>query len=262
MIGILLTDRRLRAGTWQCEPSESSSERTIEHDRRDRLDEPVELPLEAEEFLSWLVAERGRSANTIAAYRRDLRAYCAWLAARGDDVDDGRHADTGRVRRRAAGRGGGVERGPPAGGDPHAAPLPRHRGRAARRSDGRARGRARPGRAAQAAVASPRWRRCSTRWSATTLWRCAIAPCSSCSTPPVPGSPRRAGCRWATSTSMPAWCGCSARGPRSASCRSDGPPDGRSTSGSRPAAGCCWRRRSGVDATTPRPCSSTSAAVA
>jgi integrase/recombinase XerD len=46
----------------------------------------LDLPLEVEEFLSWLVAERGRSANTIAAYRRDLRAYCAWLAARGDDI--------------------------------------------------------------------------------------------------------------------------------------------------------------------------------
>jgi integrase/recombinase XerD len=49
------------------------------------IDAP-DLPLEVEEFLSWLVTERGRSANTIAAYRRDLRAYCAWLAAHGDDV--------------------------------------------------------------------------------------------------------------------------------------------------------------------------------
>jgi integrase/recombinase XerD len=39
----------------------------------------TELPLEVEEFLSWLVAERGRSANTIAAYRRDLAAYHRWL---------------------------------------------------------------------------------------------------------------------------------------------------------------------------------------
>ena len=37
------------------------------------------LPLEAEEFLGWLVAERGRSANTVAAYRRDLAAYVGWL---------------------------------------------------------------------------------------------------------------------------------------------------------------------------------------
>ncbi|MGH9214025.1 MAG: site-specific tyrosine recombinase XerD [Acidimicrobiales bacterium] len=41
--------------------------------------EQVELPLEAEEFLTWLAVERGRAANTLAAYRRDLRAYWAWL---------------------------------------------------------------------------------------------------------------------------------------------------------------------------------------
>jgi len=38
------------------------------------------LPIEAEEFLSWMASERGRSRNTLAAYRRDLTAYCAWLA--------------------------------------------------------------------------------------------------------------------------------------------------------------------------------------
>jgi integrase/recombinase XerD len=41
------------------------------------------LPLEVEEYLSWLVAERGRSANTLAAYRRDLVRYVAWLTGRG-----------------------------------------------------------------------------------------------------------------------------------------------------------------------------------
>jgi integrase/recombinase XerD len=35
-----------------------------------------------EELLSWLAVEKGRSANTIAAYRRDLAAYVAYLAAR------------------------------------------------------------------------------------------------------------------------------------------------------------------------------------
>jgi integrase/recombinase XerD len=38
-------------------------------------------PIEVEGFLAHLVAERGRSANTVAAYRRDLRAYVAWLGA-------------------------------------------------------------------------------------------------------------------------------------------------------------------------------------
>jgi integrase/recombinase XerD len=48
------------------------------------------LPLEAEEFLGWLVAERGRSNNTVAAYRRDLKAYTGWLGERTlADVDAG-----------------------------------------------------------------------------------------------------------------------------------------------------------------------------
>lgn len=44
---------------------------------------PPALPGPAEEYLSWLAAERGRSANTLAAYRRDLAAYVAFLGARG-----------------------------------------------------------------------------------------------------------------------------------------------------------------------------------
>jgi integrase/recombinase XerD len=49
------------------------------------------LPIEIEEFLSWMVAEKGRSANTIAAYRRDLAAYSEWLAANGATVLDVTH---------------------------------------------------------------------------------------------------------------------------------------------------------------------------
>ena len=48
------------------------------------------LPLDVEEFLSWMVAEKGRAPNTLAAYRRDLSAYCEWLDAHGStplDVD-------------------------------------------------------------------------------------------------------------------------------------------------------------------------------
>lgn len=41
------------------------------------------LPLEVSDFLTWLAAERGRSPNTLSAYRRDLRAYCTWLAEHG-----------------------------------------------------------------------------------------------------------------------------------------------------------------------------------
>lgn len=39
----------------------------------------VTLPLEAEEFLSWMATERGRSANTLSAYRRDIQGYWSWL---------------------------------------------------------------------------------------------------------------------------------------------------------------------------------------
>ena len=40
------------------------------------------LPPPAEEFLTWLAVEKGRSANTLAAYRRDLAAYVEFLGGR------------------------------------------------------------------------------------------------------------------------------------------------------------------------------------
>ncbi len=62
------------------------------------------LPIEVEEFLSWMVAEKGRAPNTISAYRRDLGAYCEWLTAQGVTVLDVTHAqlvDFVGVRRRS-----------------------------------------------------------------------------------------------------------------------------------------------------------------
>ena len=53
----------------------------------------VELPLEAEEFLVWLSSERGRSRNTVQAYRRDLQRYQTWLMARSRSPLDVDHAD-------------------------------------------------------------------------------------------------------------------------------------------------------------------------
>ena len=50
------------------------------------------LPIEVEEFLSWMVAEKGRAPNTVAAYRRDLTGYCDWLAQRGVGVLDVDHS--------------------------------------------------------------------------------------------------------------------------------------------------------------------------
>ena len=46
------------------------------------------LPLDVEEHLTWLAAEKGRSANTLTAYRRDLNGYWAWLSSRGLGLDD------------------------------------------------------------------------------------------------------------------------------------------------------------------------------
>ncbi len=43
---------------------------------------------EIEEFLVWMATERGRSANTLAAYRRDLNRYGRWLASRQLSVED------------------------------------------------------------------------------------------------------------------------------------------------------------------------------
>jgi site-specific recombinase XerD len=46
------------------------------------------LPIDVEAFLAHLVAEKGRAPNTLAAYRRDLGAYCAWLTSRQRSVGD------------------------------------------------------------------------------------------------------------------------------------------------------------------------------
>ncbi len=45
-----------------------------------------ELPLDAEDFLTWLATEKGRSPSTLRAYRRDLLTYVEWLADRVVDV--------------------------------------------------------------------------------------------------------------------------------------------------------------------------------
>jgi integrase/recombinase XerD len=50
---------------------------------------PAEAPplaLDIEEYLTWLGAEKGRAPNTLAAYRRDLTAYWAWLCGRGTSL--------------------------------------------------------------------------------------------------------------------------------------------------------------------------------
>lgn len=46
-----------------------------------------------EPFLLWLTVERGRSKNTLDAYRRDLDAYVAWLDERGRSLSDATDLD-------------------------------------------------------------------------------------------------------------------------------------------------------------------------
>ena len=51
-----------------------------------RVPVPMVVPMEVEEFLSWMASERGRSRNTLSAYRRDLHGYCQWLVGEGATV--------------------------------------------------------------------------------------------------------------------------------------------------------------------------------
>ena len=51
------------------------------------------VPVEVEDFLTWLAVEKGRSTNTLAAYRRDLIRYQAFLAHRGMATDTAQPTD-------------------------------------------------------------------------------------------------------------------------------------------------------------------------
>lgn len=65
----------------------------------------IELPVEAEDFLLYLVVEKGRSPLTISAYRRDLRRYTGFLAERGVRLAAADAGDVGEfaISLRAAG---------------------------------------------------------------------------------------------------------------------------------------------------------------
>lgn len=55
-----------------------------------------DLPVEVVDLLTWLRVERGRAANTLAAYRNDLRAYVSWLDDQGLTIADVTEADLSR----------------------------------------------------------------------------------------------------------------------------------------------------------------------
>jgi integrase/recombinase XerD len=52
------------------------------------LAQEPDLPIEVEDLLMWLSAERGRATGTITAYRRDLRTYITWLRSQGRALDE------------------------------------------------------------------------------------------------------------------------------------------------------------------------------
>lgn len=53
----------------------------------------AQLPPIVDEYLEWLLLERGRSANTLAAYRHDLSTFNTWMADRSNTLDGGTAED-------------------------------------------------------------------------------------------------------------------------------------------------------------------------
>jgi integrase/recombinase XerD len=50
--------------------------------------DPQAMPIEVEDFLTYLAVEKGRATNTLRAYRRDLRRYLGYLARAGRPLAD------------------------------------------------------------------------------------------------------------------------------------------------------------------------------
>jgi integrase/recombinase XerD len=69
----------------------------------DPADDADLLPLDVEEWLSWLATEKGRARATLTAYRRDARRWWDWLRARGTALADAGEGDVagyvGHLRR-------------------------------------------------------------------------------------------------------------------------------------------------------------------
>ena len=121
-------------------------------------------PPAAEEYLSWLAVEKGRSRNTLAAYRRDIAAWETWAAESGVDPATAGPGDHRAPPRPAPGRRAqpGVD-GPLHHRPPGPVPVPRERGGARGRPDGRPPLAPHPPSAAQGPRRGPGRSGCSTR---------------------------------------------------------------------------------------------------
>ena len=150
----------------------------------------------AEEYLTWLAVEKGRSRNTLAAYRHDLTAGRTGRSERGVDPTT---AGTGRDRAAPRGAAGpGPEPGVAGPGDHRrcAGSTGSWWGRGTTRSTRPPRS-GRPGCPAGSRRRSTRtrWSPCSTGSTAPGRPTCEIGRFSSSSTGPAPASPRSSGSR-------------------------------------------------------------------
>jgi integrase/recombinase XerD len=66
----------------------NASGEPVEGAATEPVEVPFEVPFEVDEYLTWLAVEKGRSNNTLMAYRRDLSAFVAWLNGHGRTIDD------------------------------------------------------------------------------------------------------------------------------------------------------------------------------
>ena len=72
--------------------SRTTSSPAAERSRAPDRDLPEDLERALEEYLAHLAVERGLSEHTLAAYRRDLTRYAAYLGDRGRAVASGAFA--------------------------------------------------------------------------------------------------------------------------------------------------------------------------
>ena len=190
-------------------------------------DPPLPLEAQVRGYLDHLAVERGLAKNTLMSYRRDLRRYLEFLVAAGKsslvEVSERDVADFLAVLRQ------GGEQHPPLSVTSAARTIVAVRGLhkfAVREGtvDADAAGAVRPPtparRLPKAIPVEDVERLLDAAGSGGHLASCATARCSNCSTEQAPASRRRSVLPWTTSTSSLAWCGSSARGRSSGSCRS------------------------------------------